>query len=115
MEQLDRERRNTTGERKWGDIHDEDAAVVDIEAAYAVVRVRWARRDPSVEMKMNFKLFTDTDHITADNLRRVAQELGDAGQVGDDQIRAMIEVFDKDLDGKISLREFTSMMTPAVD
>uniref|UniRef100_A0A7S4J1E0 EF-hand domain-containing protein n=1 Tax=Odontella aurita TaxID=265563 RepID=A0A7S4J1E0_9STRA len=94
--------------------YDDQKSVVDIEAAYAVIAQKWASRDPSLELKMNFRLFTDTDHITVDNLRQVALELGhDAGGVGDDQIRAMIETFDADLDGKINLDEFRGIMIPS--
>lgn len=42
--------------------------------------------------------------ITIKNLQRVSKELGES--LGDRELEAMIEEFDKDLDGSISLDEF---------
>ena len=42
------------------------------------------------------------------NLRRVARELGE--QLGDEELQAMIDEFDKNGDGTIDLDEFMSIM-----
>lgn len=42
--------------------------------------------------------------ITIKNLQRVSKELGE--NLGDRELEAMIEEFDKNLDGSISLDEF---------
>ncbi|KAG9488009.1 hypothetical protein GDO78_007687 [Eleutherodactylus coqui] len=68
-------------------------------------------RDPQEEMLKAFKLFDDDDsgRISLRNLRRVARELGE--NMTDEELRAMIEEFDKDGDGEINLQEFISIMT----
>merc|ERR1712013_474158 len=49
-----------------------------------------------------------TGKISLKNLKRVARELGEA--LNDDEIQAMIDEFDKDEDGEISLEEFSNIM-----
>ncbi|XP_040276129.1 centrin-3 [Bufo bufo] len=68
-------------------------------------------RDPQEEMLKAFKLFDDDDsgRISLRNLRRVARELDE--NMTDEELRAMIEEFDKDGDGEINLQEFISIMT----
>lgn len=46
-----------------------------------------------------------TPQITVKNLQRVAKELGD-DSLGDRELQAMIDEFDKNLDGSVSLDEF---------
>ncbi|XP_032873151.1 centrin-3 [Amblyraja radiata] len=68
-------------------------------------------RDPREEMLKAFKLFDDDDSgkINLRNLRRVARELGE--NVTDEELRAMIDEFDKDGDGEINQEEFIAIMT----
>eukprot|EP00465_Bigelowiella_longifila_P000534 CAMPEP_0185281360 /NCGR_PEP_ID=MMETSP1359-20130426/66674_1 /TAXON_ID=552665 /ORGANISM="Bigelowiella longifila, Strain CCMP242" /LENGTH=175 /DNA_ID=CAMNT_0027876783 /DNA_START=433 /DNA_END=960 /DNA_ORIENTATION=+ len=68
------------------------------------------QRDPEEEMKKAFALFDDDDtgFISMKNLRRVSRELGEV--LSDEELTAMIEEFDTDQDGKISLDEFMSIM-----
>ncbi|KAH8583623.1 centrin [Cryptosporidium sp. chipmunk genotype I] len=67
-------------------------------------------RDPREEILKAFKLFDDdnTGKISLKNLRRVARELGES--ISDDELQAMIEEFDKDMDGEINEEEFISIM-----
>ncbi|XP_067838926.1 LOW QUALITY PROTEIN: centrin-3 [Heptranchias perlo] len=68
-------------------------------------------RDPQEEMLKAFKLFDDDDSgkINLRNLRRVARELGE--NMTDEELRAMIDEFDKDGDGEINQEEFIAIMT----
>ncbi|KAJ6669777.1 hypothetical protein lerEdw1_000326 [Lerista edwardsae] len=68
-------------------------------------------RDPHQEILKAFKLFDDDDSgkISLRNLRRVARELGE--NMTEEELRAMIEEFDKDGDGEINQEEFIAIMT----
>lgn len=67
-------------------------------------------RDPDEEIAKAFKLFDDDQSgtISLKNLRRVARELGET--LGDDELQAMIDEFDKNGDGVIDQAEFTAIM-----
>ncbi|KOB63072.1 hypothetical protein PFHG_04807 [Plasmodium falciparum HB3] len=69
-----------------------------------------SERDPTEEIIKAFKLFDDDDtgKISLKNLRRVSRELGE--NLSDDELQAMIDEFDKDMDGEISQEEFLSIM-----
>eukprot|EP00794_Sanderia_malayensis_P007464 gene7464-8287_t len=68
-------------------------------------------RDPQEEIFKSFRLFDDdqTGKISLRNLRRVARELGE--NMTDEELRAMIDEFDKDGDGEINEEEFIAIMT----
>lgn len=69
-----------------------------------------AERDPVEEILKAFKLFDEdnTGAISLRNLRRVARELGES--LGDDELQAMIDEFDRDGDGAINEQEFLNIM-----
>ncbi|KAF6777227.1 hypothetical protein AHF37_03373 [Paragonimus kellicotti] len=60
-------------------------------------------RDPTTEIIRAFKLFDDDDsgRITYRNLKKIARELGE--NLTDQELRAMIEEFDRDGDGSSEL------------
>ena len=56
-------------------------------------------------------LFSCTDihfEFRLQNMRRIAKELGE--NLSDDELQAMIDEFDDDQDGMISVDEFSSIM-----
>ncbi|EZG44168.1 centrin [Gregarina niphandrodes] len=74
---------------------------------------RITSRDPMEEIALAFKLFDDDDSglITLDKLKRVAMQLGE--DLTDEELKSMIEEFDKDMDGCIDQKEFAAIMTQA--
>lgn len=70
-------------------------------------------RDPMEEIALAFKLFDDDDsgRITEEKLKRVALQLGE--DLTDEEIKSMIEEFDKDMDGAIDHKEFAAIMSQA--
>ncbi|CAM9946220.1 unnamed protein product, partial [Discosporangium mesarthrocarpum] len=83
---------------------------VDLDTFKAVVAGKYAALDPQEEIKKAFHLFDDdgTGKITMKNLRRVTKELGE--DIKERELQAMIDEFDKDQDGDISLDEFVVRM-----
>ena len=71
---------------------------------------RIASRSPAEEMAKAFQLFDEdsSGRISFRNLRRIAKELGE--NLTDDELQAMIDEFDVDRDGEISLEEFAKIM-----
>ena len=83
---------------------------VDFAAFEAIVGELHAQRDPEDAMRKAFALFDEDGQgkISVKNLRRVARELGEA--LSDEDLAAMVEEFDVDQDGMISLEEFLEIM-----
>ncbi|KAG8894518.1 Calcium-binding component of the spindle pole body (SPB) half-bridge, partial [Tulasnella sp. 408] len=77
----------------------------------STVSERILSRDPHDEIRRAFQLFDDdhTGKISIRNLRRVAKEVGE--NLDDDELQAMIEEFDLDMDGEINEAEFFAIMT----
>lgn len=90
--------------------HDRNARrLINYDDFYQVMAAKIAARDPLEEIKRAFQLF---DHeksgkISFQNLKRVAQELGE--NLDDEELQAMIEEFDLDQDGEINEEEFISI------
>ncbi|WAR22169.1 CETN3-like protein [Mya arenaria] len=80
-------------------------------AMRALVTDMMLERDPQEEILKAFKLFDDdsSGKINLRNLRRVARELGE--NMTDEELRAMIDEFDRDGDGEINENEFLAIMT----
>uniref|UniRef100_A0A0G4HWI0 EF-hand domain-containing protein n=1 Tax=Chromera velia CCMP2878 TaxID=1169474 RepID=A0A0G4HWI0_9ALVE len=83
---------------------------IDYNDFLDIMTMKIQQRDPTEEMLKAFKLFDDdnTGRINLKNLRRVARELGE--NLTDEELQAMIEEFDKDMDGEINEEEFLSIM-----
>ncbi|CAM9577366.1 unnamed protein product [Heterosigma akashiwo] len=94
-------------------VHDVDPhndGFVDMDTYMEIMQDKYALRDPDEEILKAFALFDDdsSGFISAKNMRRVARELGE--NLGDEEIQAMIDEFDRDQDGEISRDEFKSIM-----
>eukprot|EP00921_Rhytidocystis_pertsovi_P009378 GHVQ01015086.1.p1 GENE.GHVQ01015086.1~~GHVQ01015086.1.p1 ORF type:complete len:201 (+),score=34.45 GHVQ01015086.1:231-833(+) len=87
-----------------------NTGLIDFNDFSEIMTQKISQRDPTEEIMKAFKLFDDdqTGKISLKNLRRVARELGE--QLSDDELQAMIDEFDKDLDGEIDEEEFLSIM-----
>ncbi|CDJ41778.1 centrin, putative [Eimeria necatrix] len=75
-----------------------------------IMTQKFLERDPAEELLKAFRLFDDdnTGKISIKNLRRVARELGE--DLPDEELQAMIDEFDRDMDGEISKEEFMAIM-----
>lgn len=87
----------------------EDRHQISYDDFYYAMGQRMLARDPLDEVKRAFALFDDdgTGKISLKNLRRVAKELNES--LTDDELKAMIDEFDLDDDGEISLDEFIAI------
>ncbi|GAA6000497.1 hypothetical protein JCM10207_008039 [Rhodosporidiobolus poonsookiae] len=93
--------------------HDEGisgATQIGLEGFMAVAEQLILARDPRDEIRRAFKLFDEdnTGKISFRNLKKVARELGE--NLTDEELTAMIDEFDLDMDGEISESEFIKIM-----
>ena len=84
---------------------------IKFEDFMKVMTIKILQRDPLDEIRRAFKLFDvdKTGKVGFSDLKRVAQELGE--NLDDDELRAMIEEFDLDMDGEINEAEFIAICT----
>ncbi|VDP30753.1 unnamed protein product [Schistosoma mattheei] len=77
----------------------EDSGKLRFEDFNEIVTDMILDRDPVAEMVRAFKLFDEDDSgkITYRNLKKISKELGE--NLSDQELRAMIEEFDRDGDG----------------
>ncbi|CAG9333219.1 unnamed protein product [Blepharisma stoltei] len=92
----------------------ENSGRIDYQDFLDIMTQKIGDRDPKEEVLKAFRLFDDdgTGYITLKNLRRVARELGE--HLSDEELKAMIDEFDKDSDGQISQEEFFNIMKPNI-
>ncbi|KIO27903.1 hypothetical protein M407DRAFT_243195 [Tulasnella calospora MUT 4182] len=85
--------------------------LIEFDDFAKIMSERILARDPHDEIRRAFQLFDDdhTGKISIRNLRRVAKEVGE--NLDDDELQAMIEEFDLDMDGEINEAEFFAIMT----
>ncbi|KAG9023418.1 Calcium-binding component of the spindle pole body (SPB) half-bridge [Tulasnella sp. UAMH 9824] len=85
--------------------------LIEFDDFAKIMSERILSRDPHDEIRRAFQLFDDdhTGKISIRNLRRVAKEVGE--NLDDDELQAMIEEFDLDMDGEINEAEFFAIMT----
>ncbi|KAA0152375.1 hypothetical protein FNF27_01653 [Cafeteria roenbergensis] len=91
--------------------HDvEGKGEIGYSAFEEIMRDKFADRDPEEEIRKAFRLFDEEGKgtISVRNLRRICRELGEG--LSDDELRAMIDEFDRDDDGEINEEEFFAIM-----
>ena len=113
------------GNKRLGRRTPSEDVQVDMELALEVIQESYNKKfEPDTEMKKNFRLFDEANkgYIDEHDLKRVIVELKNEGKkmglneddipssLGDDQIRAMIEEFDSDLDSVINFNDFRKIM-----
>lgn len=84
---------------------------IRFEEFVKVMTTKILQRDPLDEIRRAFKLF-DIDKrgkVGFSDLKRMAQELGE--NLDDEELKAMIEEFDLDMDGEINEAEFIAICT----
>ena len=86
---------------------------VEFDIFLSIATRKILNRNPQEEILKTFDLF-DVDKkgkISIDNLKIIAENLGE--ELPEDEIKAMIEEFDRDLDGELNFNEFRYIMTQA--
>lgn len=75
-----------------------------------LMRLKMAEKDTKQELMKAFSFFDDdhTGHISFNNLKRVAQELGE--KLTDEELQEMIDEADLDNDGEVSADEFLTVL-----
>lgn len=75
-----------------------------------LMRLKMAEKDSKQDLMKAFSFFDDdqTGHISFDNLKRVAQELGE--NLTDEELQEMIDEADLDNDGEVSRDEFLTVL-----
>jgi len=75
-----------------------------------LMRLKMAEKDTKQDMMKAFSFFDDdrTGRISFDNLKRVANELGE--RLTDEELQEMIDEADLDGDGEVSRDEFLSVL-----
>lgn len=88
----------------------EGTGLISYEAFLDLMASKMADRDSKEEVLKAFRLFDDdeTGKISFQNLRRVANELGE--NITDEELQEMIDEADRDGDGEVSQEEFLRIM-----
>merc|ERR1719261_1828833 len=88
----------------------EETGYIGFEAFEEIMCQRYASQDPMEEIRKAFELFDEDKRgkISFRNLKRIARDLGE--RLSDEELRGMIDEFDKDQDGEINEEEFISIM-----
>ncbi|CAJ1417405.1 unnamed protein product, partial [Effrenium voratum] len=81
----------------------EETGYIGFEAFEDIMIQRYAAQDPMEEIRKAFELFDEDKRgkISFRNLKRIARELGE--KLTDEELRGMIDEFDHDQDGHLSL------------
>ena len=111
MQSLGFEAKNQTIYQMIKDIDGDGNGEIDFDEFLQLMTSRLAGSDTQEDIQKIFELFDDdkTGYISLQNLKRVANELGE--NMNDAELLEMIERADLDQDGQISPDEFFKIMT----
>ncbi len=111
MKSLGFEAKNKTVYQMICDIDKDGNNEINFDEFLDVMTAKMSTTDSREDIQKVFNLFDDdsTGYITLQNLKRVANELGDT--MSDAEMLEMIERADTDQDGQISMDEFYAIMT----
>jgi len=111
MQSLGFEAKNQTIYQIIQDIDKENTGEINFDQFLELMTRRLAGSDTKEDIQKIFELFDDdkTGYISLQNLKRVAQELGE--NMDDAELLEMIERADSDQDGQISPEDFFAIMT----
>ncbi len=111
MQSLGFEAKNQTIYQIIQDIDKNSTGEIDFDQFLDLMTRRLAGSDSKEDIQKIFDLFDDdkTGYISLQNLKRVAQELGE--NMDDAELLEMIERADSDQDGQISREDFYAIMT----
>merc|ERR1719456_897488 len=88
----------------------EETGYIGFESFEEIMVQRYASQDPMDEIRKAFELFDEDKRgkISFRNLKRIARDLGE--KLSDEELRGMIDEFDRDQDGEINEDEFVNIM-----
>ena len=111
MQSLGFEAKNQTIYQIIQDIDKEKTGEINFDQFLELMTRRLAGSDTKEDIQKIFELFDDdkTGYISLQNLKRVAQDLGE--NMDDSELLEMIERADSDHDGLISPEDFYAIMT----
>lgn len=94
------------------DLGKDEGETIEFSEFHDIMKVKISERDPHEEIERAFRLFDEdgTGVITVANLKRIARELGE--HLTDDEIRQMIDEFDRSGKNGVDMNDFIAIMMP---
>ena len=114
MSTLGYELKNQTIFQMISNLEKDDVTQVDFQEFLNLMTARINEKESKEDIRKVFRLFDEdnTGFITAQNLKKIAKDLGETME--EIEIREMIERADTDGDGRITFEDFYSIMTKKV-
>jgi Ca2+-binding EF-hand superfamily protein len=114
MSALGYELKNQTIFQMIANLEKDEVTQVDFQEFLNLMTARINEKESKEDIRKVFRLFDEenTGYITAQNLKKIAKDLGETME--DIEIREMIERADTDGDGRITFEDFYSIMTKKV-
>lgn len=105
------EPKNSTVYHLFSEIDQDCSGSVDFDEFINIITDTIVNKDKRKDVEKLFRLFDDdrTGYITIENLRRIANELGE--NVNEQDLQEMIKRADLKGDGKITIDEFYHILT----